>query len=506
MSAPTDPHARLLRKLLDLSAVDELEPLLEAALDLIVEMSGATQAALELWASPDPDAPRWRLHRGLSAEGWTALRALSRSVIAEAVCTGQPVQSASALDDPRFAGQASVVEQRIEAVLCVPIGRPAVGVVYLQGRAQPGPFLEEDLDRASLFARQLAPLADRLLLRRERQESADPTLPWRKRLGAVPLVGRSRALAELLRQVALAAPLDIDVLITGPSGSGKSAVAELVAASSLRARRPFVALNCAALPSELVESELFGAERGAHSTAHRAMTGKVEAAQGGTLFLDEVAELPLSAQAKLLQLLQARQFWPLGSSRPRSADIRVIAATHADLDQLVRERRFRDDLRYRLTVFAVRCPGLDERVVDIPLLAESFAAAAAQRHRLPPIPLSAAGMAALAGAPWPGHVRQLAHAVEAALVRAWGEAAAFIGPEHLFPQLPAPEPVDLDLHRATAAFQRRLVLEALTACEWNVSQAARRLGLARSHLYTLMGDLDLRRPDRSGAPSGRAAR
>ena len=367
-----DPHAAFLHKLLDLSAVEQLEPLLEAALDLIVEMSGATQGALELWQAPDPDAPRWRLRRGLSAEDLASLATLSRGVVAEAVATGEPVQTASAVSDPRFADAASVQDQRIEAVLAVPIGRPAVGVLYLQGRTSPGPFSPEDLERAQLFARQLAPLADRLLLRRERAAGADPTLPWRQRLGGVPLVGRSRAFAELLRQVSLAAPLDIDVLITGPSGSGKSAIAELIARGSPRSAAPFVALNCAALPAELVESELFGAERGAHSTATRAMTGKVEAANRGTLFLDEVAELPLSAQAKLLQLLQARQYWPLGSSRPRAADIRVIAATNADLDQMVRERRFRDDLRYRLTVFTVRCPGLDERRADVPLLAEAF--------------------------------------------------------------------------------------------------------------------------------------
>ncbi len=308
------------------------------------------------------------------------------------------------------------------------------------------------------------------------------------------LVGRSRAFAELLRQVCLVAPLDIDVLITGPTGSGKSAVAELIAGQGPRAAKPFVALNCAALPAELFESELFGAERGAHSTATRPIAGKVEAAEGGTLFLDEVGELPLTVQAKLLQLLQTRQYWPLGASRPRKANIRVIAATHVDLDEAVRERRFREDLRYRLTVFTLRCPGLDERRVDLPLLAESFCRAAADRYGLPRLSLSPSALVAISDAPWPGNVRQLAHAVESAVVRAWGEGAGQVRPEHVFVEARAAstEADAQDLHEATRSFQRRLIAEALEQTGANVSAAARRLGLARSHLYTLMKSLGLR--------------
>src|SRR5262249_4328066 len=210
------------------------------------------------------------------------------------------------------------------------------------------------------------------------------------------------------------APLDIDILITGPNGTGKSALAHAIARNSPRASGPFIDLNCAAIPETLVESELFGAERGAHSTAGRTVAGEVAAAEGGTRFLDEVAELSPAAQAKLLQLLQARAYTPLGATTPVRADIRIISASNADLRALVAARRFREDLYYRLHVLPLEMPGLGARREDIPELVEHFAAEVCRRHRLPPVTVSPRALAACQAASWPGHVRELAHAIEAA--------------------------------------------------------------------------------------------
>ena len=190
-------------------------------------------------------------------------------------------------------------------------------------------------------------------------------------------------MAELLKQVALVSPLQISVLITGPSGSGKTQLARLIHDNSRRAEGPFVELNCGALPGELIENELYGSAPGAHSTAAKRTEGKVAAAEGGTLFLDEVGELPVRAQASLLQLLQSRSYFPLGSATPRTSNVRILAATNINLAAAVTERRFREDLYYRLNVFPLRVPSLVERPADIPLLAEHFCKLASQNNGCP---------------------------------------------------------------------------------------------------------------------------
>jgi Nif-specific regulatory protein len=293
----------------------------------------------------------------------------------------------------------------------------------------------------------------------------------------------------------LAAPLDVSVLLTGPSGSGKSLLARAIPANSRRAAEPFVELNCAALPENLIENELFGALAGSHSEAHRNQPGKVAAAEGGTLFLDEVGEIPYAAQAKLLQLLQSKQYYPLGSPKTVSADVRVVAATNDDLHVAVRERRFREDLLYRLQVLPVRMPALAERREDLPTLAEHLLRSVCRRHRLAPLALGAAGLRAIQAGEWPGNVRELEHAIEAAAIRAAGEGTETLEPRHLFPTAERPEGSDgeLSFREATRWFQRELLERTLRENEWNVAEVARRLGLARSHTYNLIRAFELER-------------
>jgi Nif-specific regulatory protein len=340
------------------------------------------------------------------------------------MATGRTVSTAAAFLDPRFLGRESVRSKRIEAVLCAPVGGDApIGVVYLQGRPEPGPFGAEAQALVETFARHLAPRVDRLLARRRAREQADPTRPWREKLRADGVIGRSRALAEVLKQAALVAPLDVSVLLTGESGTGKSQLARVIHDNGARAPHPFVTVNCAALPESLIESELFGALPGAHSTATRRIDGKVAAAERGTLFLDEVGELSPAAQAKLLHLLHAREYYPLGGTKPIKADIRVITATNADLQQAVSEKRFREDLFFRLHVLPIRVPTLAERREDIRELVLVLAAQACERNRLAQVLPSPNALRAAETAEWPGNVRELDHAVEAAIIRAAGEGA-----------------------------------------------------------------------------------
>ncbi|MDC0722200.1 sigma 54-interacting transcriptional regulator [Nannocystis bainbridge] len=325
----------------------------------------------------------------------------------------------------------------------------------------------------------------------------DPTLRLRSCLRADDLIGRSPPMVELLRQLSQLAPLDVSVLLTGPSGTGKTHIARVIHASSPRAAAgKFVELSCANLPDSLVENELFGAAPGAHSTAIKAVEGKVFAAHGGTLLFDEIAELSLPAQAKLLQLLQSREYYPLGASRPRAADVRVIAATNCDLKARVARREFREDLYYRLHVVPIRVPSLTERRDDIPELAQHFCVRACVRHRLPPLHLSQWTLVSAQAACWPGNIRELANAVEAAVIRAAGEDSREVETRHLFParEHDHESAGPLNYREALRCFQTQLVRGTLVDSNWNVAEAARRLAVTRAHMYNLMQTLDISRP------------
>jgi Nif-specific regulatory protein len=474
----------------------EIDPFLRDALALIVEAIGARLAYVELQLDDSGTrAMRWSAAHGMGDDDVERVRsAISSGIVAEALATGQTVITPSAQLDPRFAGRGSVRVKSIEAVLCAPIetGTP-LGVLYLQGHAGAEPFSAHDRTTVELFARCLAPLAERLVSRHRHR--VDPTLDVRERIHCDGVIGRSGALAALLEQVALVAPLDVSVLLTGESGTGKSQLARVLHENSPRARGPFVELNCGALPEPLIESELFGALPGAHSTAVRRIEGKVAAADKGTLLLDEIGDLAPAAQAKLLQLLQSHQYYPLGGTRALDADVRVIAATNIDLNAAVSERRFRDDLYYRLNVLPLRMPSLRERREDVAELAAHFVNAAATRHRLPRLELSNNVLRAAEVADWPGNIRQLSHAIEAAMIRANGEGAPRIEKHHMFPGAPD-QPTGngpTTFQEATRRFQSGFLRDALDSHDWNVAQVAQRLDLARSHLYTLIRVFELKR-------------
>jgi two-component system response regulator GlrR len=336
------------------------------------------------------------------------------------------------------------------------------------------------------------------------------------------LVGVSPAVERVRETIARVAPSDVTVLILGESGTGKELVARSIHAASPRAKRPFVAVNCAALAPELLESTLFGHTRGAFTGAVADQEGLFGAAEGGTLFLDEVGEAPPGVQAKLLRVLQERRFARVGSTAEQDADVRVVAASNRDLRQEVAEKRFREDLFYRLHVVPVAMPPLRERREDVTLLAEMFLERSAARHGVPVPRLGAAALAALVGHPWPGNVRELANVMEAAALLCGGEE---IGVEHLpgvglgpAPALPgalddfargverllgpyahAEAPSLPTLRDARDAFDRSYLDAVLSRTTGNVTLAAKIAGRNRTDFYDL-----LRRHGRSAADYKRA--
>jgi two-component system, NtrC family, response regulator HydG len=315
------------------------------------------------------------------------------------------------------------------------------------------------------------------------------------------LVGTAPALREALRVVQRVAPTDVTVLITGESGTGKEVIARALHDASRRTRGPFIALNCSALPAELIDSELYGHVRGAFTGADRDRQGLFAAADGGTLLLDEVGDLAPATQAKLLRALEERSITPVGATSPVSVDVRVLAATNRPLDSLVAQGSFRADLLYRLSVVHIHLPPLRERREDVPALAVHFIAHFAERHGRPALPLGEGARRALLAHDWPGNVRELRNAMERAVVLADGdviESADLPAPvtsssaplrpaEAAIAELPYAEA----RARALDSFDRAFLGACLERSGGNVSAAARALGLHRQSLQKMLRRIGL---------------
>jgi two-component system response regulator HydG len=319
-------------------------------------------------------------------------------------------------------------------------------------------------------------------------------------------VGRSAAVAELTARVAHLRQTRSTVLIQGESGSGKEVVARALHFDGRWKHKPFIPLHCGAIAPELVESELFGHEKGSFTGAAQARDGLFQAADGGTIFLDEIAETSLAVQVKLLRVLQRGEIRPVGASQPRIVDVRILAATHRDLLQMVREGTFREDLYYRLQVVTLRLPPLRDRIADLPLLVDHFLAVANRKHDRRDRPVrgcSRAALACMAAYPWPGNVRELENVIERAFALGVHDLLQIEDlPAHVRDGTPVldlgrGEPARADAAPATdwrsqrSAAERQLLAQAIRECAGDKAAAAQKLGMSRSTFYRRARDLGL---------------
>ncbi|MBU1002748.1 MAG: sigma-54 dependent transcriptional regulator [Proteobacteria bacterium] len=314
------------------------------------------------------------------------------------------------------------------------------------------------------------------------------------------LTGRSKGVASLCAQIERVAPTDAWVLIAGENGTGKEIVARMIHDGSKRAGRSLVAVNCAAIPEELIESELFGHEKGAFTGADSAQAGKFELADKGTLFLDEIGDMSLKTQAKILRILQEQKFERVGGRRTQSVDVRVIAATNKDLLEEIKEGRFREDLYYRLKVFPLMVPPLRERAEDITLLIEEFVGRLTRMHGFKPLRFSEDALIALTRYAWPGNVRELKNFVERMLIMHGGDE---VGPEDLPDEITRSLKTGeigvvghfpsgaMDFKAARQEFESEFLRRKLEECDGNITRLAEAIGLERSYLYRKLKSYDI---------------
>ena len=396
--------------------------------------------------------------------------------------------------------RAKEVRPQTAVVMITAHGSEKIAVEAMKAGAEdyvPKPFDNDEIRMV------VARCLERTRLQRENQVLLDRIA---REVGFEDLVGTGPAMRKVFETIQKVAETDLTVLVRGESGTGKELVAQALHHRSPRARRPFVAVNCAAISRELVESELFGHEKGAFTGADARRVGRFEAAEGGTIFLDEIGDMPLETQAKVLRVLQERSFERVGGSRPIEVDVRVVAATHRDLEKEVREGRFREDLYYRLRVVVIEIPPLRERPADLPLLVARFLEQVAKRLGRERKPIGQAALARLARHPWPGNVRELRNVVEQAAVLASGaeiaeedlrlDAAALLPGKDLPPEHAA---TFADAKRlAVEQFEREYLLRALRQCGGNISRTAEAIGMVRQSLQQKIRELGLRDEDWSG--------
>jgi Nif-specific regulatory protein len=473
-----------------INLVRELEQLERELLELILEVVPAEQGAILLVDGGKEFSSVFGLDREAGADRPVRVSStISRRVLREGVAIlSNDVQAGAGVDISE-----SLIASRSHCVMCVPLmlREKALGVVYLCTSSVTERFDEDHLKLLTAIAN-IAAVAVENARHVEWLESENRRLQADIRLEH-NMIGESPRMQSVYQFISKVAPTSSTVLIDGESGTGKEMAARAIHLNSGRADKAYVAVNCAALTETLLESELFGHEKGAFTGAVALKKGKLEVADGGTLFLDEVGEMAQSLQAKLLRVLQEREFERVGGTRTIKVDIRLIAATNRDLEEAIKQGEFRQDLYYRLNVVSIRMPPLRERREDIPLLASYFAAKYSRKCKPHAMGISAAARQLLSRYDWPGNVRELENAIERAVVLG---STDLILPEDLPEALletAAPASAGVaKYHEAIAEAKKQIILKAVEQAKGNFTEAAKLLGVHPNYLHRLISNLNLR--------------
>jgi transcriptional regulator with GAF, ATPase, and Fis domain len=482
-----------------LASMRELEPLQHQLLAMIFEVIPADRGAILLaGAVPGEWESTFGLWRG--HDGQRPVQ-VSRAVVRQVMNEGFGILSSNPSEDRALKNSESLLQSHAAALLCVPlmVFDKLIGVIYLDTPDRSRIFDRDHLAMLIGIAGVAAPALENV--RRVAGLEAENRRLVEEIRVQNNMIGESERILQVQRFIAKAARTESTVLIRGESGTGKELVARAIHYVSKRAAKPFVAINCAAIPENLLEAELFGYERGAFTGAVALKKGKLELASGGTLFLDEVGELATALQAKLLRVLQEREFDRVGGTKPVAVDLRIIAATNCNLEDSIRAGTFRQDLFFRLNVVSVALPALRERREDILLLASYFMTKFSKQCGRRVRSFSPQAKACLLRYSWPGNVRELENAIERAVVLGEGEVIEVEDlPESLLESGPAAGAGIPQFHEALQQTKRQLILEAIEATQCNYTEAANRLGLHPNYLHRLIRNLNLREDVRKRAP------
>jgi len=485
LSAEAEPLALLAEINLALSSARNIRGGLQRALDILAHHQRALQASVVL---KDPDTGQLRVaaSEGLTAEGQRATWSIGEGVTGRVVQTGRPVVIPQISQEPMFLHRTGPRKRRGRSdtsFMCVPIPgtRKPIGAFNVDLAFEKDRDYERDLQLFRVVATMFAQaIRVKQLVETERQRLLDENIhlkeELKERYDFSHIVGTSGPMRQVFEQITRVASTNTTVLVRGESGTGKELIAHAIHYSSARAKKPFIRVSCAALPDSLIESELFGYEKGAFTGATARKKGRFELAEGGTLFLDEIGDINLSTQVKLLRVLQEREFERLGGTEPVKANVRMVAATNTDLEKAIAAGTFREDLHYRLNVFAIFVPPLRERKTDILLLADHFLEKYAIEHGKSIKRISTPAIDMLMAYHWPGNVRELQNIIERAVLVCDGSV---VHGHHLPPTLQTSEAsgtvTDTSLAEAVAAYEKDLIQDALKTTRGNRVKAAKLL-------------------------------
>jgi transcriptional regulator with GAF, ATPase, and Fis domain len=491
----TSGVARNLNALLKISrivhAIRDLNELQGQLLELIFEVVPAGRGAILL---ADREGQQFSsMFARMRQAGQAPLVKVSRTVARQVLEQGIAILGSDVPGCDDFREVESLAASQVRSLLCVPLTvfQRVIGCIYLDSDSLSSRLNEEHLQLVTAIAGISAvALENARRLHWLEQENERLTVEISQERS---LVGEGARMKEVYEFLKLVAPTDSTVLIEGESGTGKELAARALHRNSPRAGKPFVAINCATIPETLLESDLFGHERGAFTGAGSRKKGRFEVADGGVIFLDEIGELAPALQVKLLRVLQEREFERVGGTHPIKVDIRLIAATNCNLEQAVRDGRFRQDLYYRLAVLKITMPTLRDRPEDIPMLVRHFVQKHAKRCKVKTRPISREALSCLVNYDWPGNVRELENAIERALVL--GSSDMILPedlPESLLERTPPPDMTEAKYHAAVKELKKQLILDAVEQTQGSYADAARILGVHPNYLHRLIRNLELK--------------